>query len=104
MLADADALDFRVGGRNLMTERGVGNQLTWHEHLEVDPEVALARYRVCTVGHEPQHPFRAYIASREPQAFRGDEWPRKHHPRTTRHGQNPPTSLHRCLQGHLTAY
>src|SRR5258706_13258395 len=71
MLADADALDFRVGGRNLMTERGVGNQLTWHEHLEVDPEVALARYRVCTVGHEPQHPFRAYIASREAQACGG---------------------------------
>jgi hypothetical protein len=31
MLVDADTLDFRVGGRNLMTERGAGNQLTRHE-------------------------------------------------------------------------
>jgi hypothetical protein len=44
-----------------MAERCTGNQLAWHEHLEVDPEVALARYRVRTVGHEPQHPFGAYI-------------------------------------------
>jgi hypothetical protein len=26
------------------------------------------------VGHEPQHPFGAYLASREPQAFGGNEW------------------------------
>jgi len=24
-------------------------------------------YRVCTVGHQPQHPFGAYLASREAQ-------------------------------------
>src|SRR5580700_4409937 len=32
-------------------------------------------YRVCTVVHEPQHPFGAYIASREAQVCGGDERP-----------------------------
>ena len=42
MLVDADTLDFREGGRHLMNERGAGNQLTWREHLDVNPEVVLA--------------------------------------------------------------
>src|SRR5580700_2401352 len=65
MLLDADTLDLRAGGRNLMAERGTGNQLHWHEHLKMDPEVTLARDRVCTVSHEPKHPFGTYVASRE---------------------------------------
>src|SRR5216684_9018219 len=32
-------------------------------------------YRVCSVGHQPQHPFGAYIASREVQVCGGDERP-----------------------------
>src|SRR5580704_7152229 len=74
MLLDADTLDLRAGGRNLMAERRTGNHLHWHEHLKMDPEVTFARDRVCTVSHEPQHPFGAYIASREAQVFGCDEW------------------------------
>src|SRR5712671_800711 len=37
MLLDADTLDLRAGGRNLISERGTGNQLHWHEHLKMDP-------------------------------------------------------------------
>src|SRR5258708_1785094 len=88
MLVDADALDFRISGRNLTTERGAGNQLTWHEHLEVEHEAALAGYRVCAVGHEPQHPFGAGISAGEPQVSGRDEWHSKHHRGAARHDQN----------------
>src|ERR1700722_4703561 len=103
MLLDADTLDLRAGSRNLMAERGTGNQLHWHEDLKMDPEVTFARDRVCTVSHEPQHPFGAYIASREAQAFGRDEWHRKHHGCSARHDQNTATSLHRSVECGLNA-
>jgi hypothetical protein len=38
----------------------------------MDPKVTIARYRVCTVSHEPEHLFGAYIApapSRDDHTF-----------------------------------
>src|ERR1700758_517360 len=98
MLVDADSLDLRAYGRNLITERSAGNQLHGREDLEVEPEIAITRYRVCTVSHEPQHPFGPDIAARETQIIGLDEWHRKHHRCSARHDQNTATSPHRSAE------